>query len=243
MDWASLAPLAVPDWRYATVPLAAIGGTAPTAPIAPSVDQADIALPAWLPAIEAPVAAMPVSTPVLPQWAAAMQVADPSPPVPSGPTIVPPTVKSLAVVPIKLLKQVNRKVNGRVRQKADDKALAGGENWQETGTTRWATGDCEDIALQKRRELLEAGFAPQHLFLAVAFVRSVGLHTVLVGRTETGDFVLDSMTPYVTHWSKVGYSWLRIQSGSDPMDWRLLGRGVPVQMAALTVGTPPGGGQ
>lgn len=141
-----------------------------------------------------------------------------------------PSLAEAKVLP--MLRRINRSVNGRVQQRSDDSAVDRGERWNEVGKGRWSSGDCEDLALQKRRELLEAGFPAERLFLAVAYVRGVGLHTVLVGRTGKGDFVMDSRTPYVTHWSKVGYSWLRVQSAQRPSEWRLLGRSASVHLAA-----------
>ena len=254
LNWTRLSPaltwsLAVPPptalFPVSTVPVfppTTMSGYLTPAP-APALATSALALPSWLPALE--IAGREASGAVagLPEWvtppAAAVAVPPPASPI-ATPIVAAAARPRQDANPLKLLRHINRKVNGRVRQRADDRAIAGGDSWQETGKARWATGDCEDIALQKRRELLDAGFTAQHLFLAVAFVRGIGLHTVLVGRTEKGDFVLDSMTPYVTHWSKVGYSWLRIQSGDNPMDWRTLGRSTPVQLAALSVGRVPG---
>lgn len=120
---------------------------------------------------------------------------------------------------LRLLDRVNRSVNGGVRQRDDLRVYGRAEVWTPAGTRRGATGDCEDIALQKRAELLKAGFPADRLFLAVGYARRVGLHVVLVARTGSGDLVLDSRTRAIRAWRDVPYSWVGAQSGVDPTQW------------------------
>lgn len=121
-----------------------------------------------------------------------------------------------------LLKQVNRHVNGRVRQRTDEEIYGVGELWRRSGDGKDAVGDCEDLAIEKRAELIAAGFPPDRLAFAVVYSRASGLHTVLVARTAAEDVVLDGRSPYVTSWSKVPYSWISVQSMNDPMLWYAL---------------------
>lgn len=123
-----------------------------------------------------------------------------------------------------LLAQVNRRVNGRVRQRTDIQIYGTGELWQRSGISPSAQGDCEDLAIEKRLELVQQGFPADRLSFAVVYSRSAGLHTILLARTDEGDVVLDSRSPHISAWSKTGYVWLSIQSADDPMVWRALSR-------------------
>jgi predicted transglutaminase-like cysteine proteinase len=127
---------------------------------------------------------------------------------------------------------VNRQVNARVKQVSDKQIYGVDEFWTRSTTGINARGDCEDLALEKRFKLVEAGFDPDRLFFAVVYNRDLGLHTVLVARLEDGDFVLDSRTPYVDRWYETSYSWVSIQSTKNPGLWFRPGQAT--QMAANT---------
>ncbi len=131
------------------------------------------------------------------------------------------TRRSLA----RTVRTVNLTVNRSVRQRSDLQIYGTDEYWQPSGIGSSATGDCEDIALQKKLLLVEAGFPAERLFLAVVFRSGVGLHTVLVARLDEGDVVLDSAAQPVWNWRKTPYSWLRVQSPDDPMRWHRVGAG------------------
>lgn len=118
-----------------------------------------------------------------------------------------------------LLKKINQRVNGRVVQRRDSLVFGEAELWRRSGVGQGAMGDCEDLAIEKRLQLVAEGFAPEKLAYAVVYDRSVGLHTVLVARTRDGDVVLDSATPYVTPWDKARYSWISVQSMEAPGRW------------------------
>lgn len=120
---------------------------------------------------------------------------------------------------LRLLDEVNRTVNRHVRQESDMRAYGRAEVWAPSGRGRRAVGDCEDIALEKRLELIKAGFPPDNLFLAVGYARRIGLHVVLVARTGSGDLVLDSRAAGIRMWRDVPYSWIGAQSGQDPARW------------------------
>lgn len=118
-----------------------------------------------------------------------------------------------------LLKQVNNLVNSRVRQRPDSEVYAQAELWSRSGIGKQATGDCEDLAIEKRYQLLARGFDPTNVSFAVVFSAATGLHTVLVARTEDGDMVLDSANPWIRRADQTGYSWISIQSTTDQMAW------------------------
>ena len=129
------------------------------------------------------------------------------------------TRRSLA----RTVRTINLTVNRSVRQRSDLQIYGADEYWKPSGMGPSAVGDCEDIALQKKLLLIEAGFPAERLFLAVVFRSGVGLHTVLVARLDDGDVVLDSAAQPVWNWQKTPYSWLRVQSPQDPMKWHRIG--------------------
>lgn len=158
-----------------------------------------------------------------------------------------PTVRALAVVPAiaenataypsidpgtdkadrALLKRINRYVNARVQQRTDAEIYGRDELWRRSGVGTAAKGDCEDIAIEKRFELTEAGFPRDRLSFAIVYSQQAGLHTVLVARMADGDVVLDSRNGFLVPWYKAPYSWISVQSTSDPMVWHTLDRQPP----------------
>ena len=125
----------------------------------------------------------------------------------------------------KLLRRVNGRVNARVYQQSDMATYGVGELWRPSGDRPGAVGDCEDLALQKRVELLASHFPPERLFLAVVYRAGVGLHTVLVARLSEGDVVLDSRVDYIEPWHRAGYSWLSVETPGEPQEWRAVEQG------------------
>ena len=123
--------------------------------------------------------------------------------------------------------RVNAAVNRQVVQ-TTDMARTGidGDLWERPAAGQ---GDCEDLAIEKRMRLVEAGFPADRLFYAVAYKRGFGLHTLLIAQLDDGDWVLDSLSPRLRHWSDVRYAWLRRQSTDNPMTWtRVDGSGARV---------------
>lgn len=113
---------------------------------------------------------------------------------------------------IKLLNRVNQQVNRDVK-KANDSDLYGQEEY-------WALpravdgklyGDCEDFALEKRRQLIAAGVPEAALSLAVAVTARGEGHAVLMVSTQNGDWVLDNLTPWATPWEDLNYHWVQRQ--------------------------------
>lgn len=120
----------------------------------------------------------------------------------------------------RLLQSVNKLVNGRVVQRSDMQIYATDEKWQRSGIGSQAQGDCEDLAIEKRYQLVAQGYDPARLSFAVVFSPQTGLHTVLVARTDDGDMVLDSATPWVRRVDQTSYSWVSIQSPENGMRWQ-----------------------
>ncbi|WP_165915489.1 transglutaminase-like cysteine peptidase [Rhodovulum marinum] len=117
---------------------------------------------------------------------------------------------------VRLAEQINRRINASVRPIEDIKQYQREEFWT-LPTARG--GDCEDIALLKKAELIRQGLPPSRLLLATVLDRKRNNHAVLVLRTDKGDFVLDNLTDRMLHWSRTGYSFLKVQDPRAPHRW------------------------
>lgn len=117
---------------------------------------------------------------------------------------------------LKKVSLINKQVNRKTRA-VDDKI-------QYRQTEYWTLpsargGDCEDFALLKKRELIQAGIAPNRLLIATVLDSRRGGHAVLVVRTDTGDVVLDNLTNRILPWTKTRYTFLRMQDPKSPNRW------------------------
>ena len=123
------------------------------------------------------------------------------------------------------LQRLNREINTRIRPASDMSLYGVEEYWVDPlaqhlfDRTYVAAGDCEDVALAKRDALEASGWPVEDMFLAVGYHRELGLHTVLIVRTQRGDLVLDSRTPWVTEWSDAPYIWTKRQVSGDSKQW------------------------
>lgn len=124
---------------------------------------------------------------------------------------------------MRLLKRVDAAINAHVRQQSDRALYGVGELWRPSGSGRDAAGDCEDLAIQKRLDLIAAGFAPARLFFAIVYRTDIGLHAVLVARLDNGDVVLDSRSNFIEPWSSTRYAWLVAEYPGNPMRWYMTG--------------------
>ena len=113
------------------------------------------------------------------------------------------------------LTRVNDAVNRGIRYVADSRTSGRSDYW----TLPQTEGDCEDLALEKRRRLIEMGWPQDALLIAIATVPRLGGHAVLVAVTDHGDFVLDVRDPEVRPWEQVPYRWVRRQSPTNPRVW------------------------
>lgn len=133
----------------------------------------------------------------------------------------------------RLAKKINSEVNRYTVQVADT-----GEFWSRTRGDGERFGDCEDLAIEKRAELTEAGFPAERMFYAVSFVRGYGLHTVLIARLDDGDYILDSMGPRMKRWSDSKQVWLRRQVEGSPLKWVRLDGGSNARAGLLAQNAP-----
>lgn len=80
-------------------------------------------------------------------------------------------------------------------------------------------GDCEDMALEKRRRLMAAGWPSDALLITTATTRDGEGHAVLIAAMKEGDFVLDNLEKIVRLWSDTPYHWRARQSQRRPYIW------------------------
>jgi predicted transglutaminase-like cysteine proteinase len=117
------------------------------------------------------------------------------------------------------LQKVNASINRRIKQKSDLNTSGKTDSWDVARDS----GDCEDIAIRKKSELMKLGWPASTLLLTVARLGSEG-HTVLTVRTSDGDLVLDNRTSTIRDWSRTPYRYFARQSQSRGSSWERVGR-------------------
>lgn len=117
--------------------------------------------------------------------------------------------------PLPVVTAINTDVNRHTVGMSDRESHGVDDFWSRPN----GTGDCEDFAIEKRIRLEQAGVNPDSLFYAVAFVRGMGLHTVLIYRQDGQDYVLDNLSARIEKWQNVHYSWVRYQLPGNPQSW------------------------
>jgi predicted transglutaminase-like cysteine proteinase len=80
-------------------------------------------------------------------------------------------------------------------------------------------GDCEDFALAKRRDLINSGWHPSTLMIAVVKEANGNGHAVLLARTDRGDLVLDNQDGSIRLWSDTPYKFIKRQSQANAGQW------------------------
>jgi len=126
------------------------------------------------------------------------------------------------------LQDVNEHINDSVTNE-DDKAHFGRYEYWTIVTDGF--GDCEDFALTKRKELIDAGLPEKALRVAIVKTWRDELHAVLTVSTNHGDYVLDSRSTEILPWNRTEYRWISRQDANDPRGWIALGR-YPIKIAA-----------
>jgi predicted transglutaminase-like cysteine proteinase len=129
---------------------------------------------------------------------------------------------SLSPERLRELIAVNRDINRRIRPTTDEALYGVEEYWnrplsQSAGGE--ARGDCEDYALEKRARLIELGWPPAALAMAIAVAPYVGLHATLIAQTDRGDFVLDNLNGRPRPLAELDYVWISRQVGADLTHW------------------------
>jgi predicted transglutaminase-like cysteine proteinase len=110
---------------------------------------------------------------------------------------------------VSLLYEVNSNVNRTVAYVPES---AGENQWK----VAEIEGDCEDIAIRKRRDLIAAGFAADKLSVLV----TPG-HATLLARTQAGDYVLDNNHDRLIRWTGKGREYLPLGDKWLPRDYVL----------------------
>jgi len=113
------------------------------------------------------------------------------------------------------LARVQTAVNRDVAYRPDSYTFGKSDFWE----FPFVYGDCEDIALKKRRELVRLGWPRENLLLALVGLPQGGLHMVLVVVTDRGELVLDNLHRQVTVAARLDYRWLSRQSRRDESAW------------------------
>jgi len=112
--------------------------------------------------------------------------------------------------------EVNNLVNTMVTPRTD---------WELWGVEEyWAYpyngyGDCEAYALEKRRQLIQAGVPAASLLMTVVRQQNGEGHAVLTVNTTMGDFILDNLEPRVLRWHETDYEILKRVSERHAGQW------------------------
>lgn len=113
------------------------------------------------------------------------------------------------------LTAINNVVNQAVVPVTDEVLYRTAEFW----TYPNGYGDCEDFALAKRRELINAGWPASTLLIAVVKEANGNGHAVLMVRTDRGDLVLDNQLGSVDLWRDTPYHFVKRQSQAHSGQW------------------------
>lgn len=211
---ATAAPTGAPTSALATSSIGA--GSAPRfdAPVEASVDS-DAApmlefavLRAYRPAVDAQFAFATARV-----QAAFEADAPPASPAPIEAAPVAPAAPALVgAAQMRLVNAINREVNRDVHKATDFDLYGLLEYWSLPRVINGKMyGDCEDYALEKRRRLIAAGVPESALSMAVAVTARGETHAVLVVSFQSGDWVLDNLTPWATPWEDLNYRWVQRQ--------------------------------
>lgn len=137
--------------------------------------------------------------------------AEPRPATERAPA-APATPALLGPAQMRMVNAINRDVNREVHKATDFDLYGLLEYWSLPRVINGKMyGDCEDFALEKRRRLIAAGVPESALSMAVAVTARGETHAVLVVSFESGDWVLDNLTPWATPWEDLNYRWVQRQ--------------------------------
>ena len=130
----------------------------------------------------------------------------------------------------KLLRTVTARVNAAIEP------VSNLDHWG-TLADHWdyptdGKGDCKIYALEKRRQLIEAGVPRQALLMTIVRDHDNMGHAILTVRTDKGDFILDNLTDDVRAWAATGYRFVKRQSQEDPNVWLSIAPGADTRIGA-----------
>ncbi len=110
---------------------------------------------------------------------------------------------------------INDTVNAVVAPRTDMEIWGREEVWSYPD----GQGDCEDYALEKRRELIALGIPAGNLLMTVVRQPNGDGHAVLTVRTSQGDFILDNLETRILAWKQTEYTFLKRQSETNSGVW------------------------
>ena len=116
------------------------------------------------------------------------------------------------------LEAVNLEINHEITYELDPQHFGVANVWSLAAVG--GAGDCKDYALAKQRMLIDEGIPARALRIAIARTEQDELHAVLTVDTDRGDFVLDNRTPEIKRMPDTEYTWIMLQSASDPLRWQ-----------------------
>lgn len=114
-----------------------------------------------------------------------------------------------------VVREINADVNRNIMPMTDQEIYGRDEVWAYPKDV----GDCEDFALEKRKMLIEKGFAAADLLLTVVRKPDGEGHAVLTLRTSDGDYILDNLDGSVKLWSETPYKFLKRQASFNSGRW------------------------
>lgn len=127
-----------------------------------------------------------------------------------------PVKKALTSESWNELNTINDYVNTNVPQVEDIANYGVNERWSYPNARG---GDCEDLALLKRKMLIERGWSPADLLIAVVREWNGDGHAILVVDTDKGELVLDNKNWAIVAWNDTPYTWVKRQSRERPYIW------------------------
>ncbi len=116
----------------------------------------------------------------------------------------------------KKILETNLSVNTRIKPVTDMDQYGVEDYWTYPNS---GAGDCEDYALEKQRELMQAGVPVADLLLTVVRKPDGEGHAVLTVRTDRGDYILDNLTDEVMRWNETDYTYLKRQAANNSGRW------------------------
>jgi predicted transglutaminase-like cysteine proteinase len=118
------------------------------------------------------------------------------------------------------MQTINRSINQKIIPANDVEAFGVADYWAMPLTEgRGVKGNCKHYVVEKREALLKAGVPAEALNIAVARTPWGEIHAVLLVETDAGDYVLDSLSPWITLWHQTGYTWLQRQVDGQASHW------------------------
>ena len=112
---------------------------------------------------------------------------------------------------------INSGVNRTIRPATDEEIFGRPEVW--AYPDKIGEGDCEDLVLLKRRDLMNKGWPTGALLITVVRQPNGDGHAVLTVRTDRGDFILDNLEGRILEWNATDYEYLKRQSIRNSGTW------------------------